>query len=293
MIAILGPTATGKSALAMNIAERVEAEILSVDSMQVYRDMDIGTAKPEPAQRERVTHHMVDVAEPEDAYTVAEFRRQARSALAGSAAPLLLVVGGSGLHFRAVVDPMTFRPVDSAVRANLEREAPDQLVGELLRADPNTPEHVDLNNPRRVRRAVEAWRVGGVTPSELAASPQRRAYGEYRPELRFTGIGIDRADLADGVDARLDRMMAAGLLDEVARLAPRLGRTARQAVGYRQLLPVVTDGGDLADATDAVRRATMTLVKRQRTFFRRDPRLRWFDAGDPDLAGRVMAEAGL
>lgn len=277
----------------MAVAERIGAEILSVDSMQVYRGMDIGTAKPTVEERRRVRHHMVDVAEPEDSFTVAEFRRQARRALEGSEAGTVLIVGGSGLHFRAVVDPMTFPPSDPELRRLLEAADHEALVSELVAADPEAGEVVDLANPRRVIRAVEALRLAGLTPSQLAASDTRRRYARYQPELGFAGVALDRDDLAARVDRRLEEMRTAGLLEEVERLAPRLGPTAGEAVGYRQLLDVVRGRAGPDEGFQAAKRATMRLVKRQRTFFRRDPRLRWVRSDAEDPLAVIREEWGL
>ncbi len=289
MIALVGPTASGKSRLALQIAQRCDAEVLSVDSMQVYRGMDIGTAKPTPAQRAAIPHHMIDTVEPEAPYSVADFREAARAAVAGSTADVLLIVGGSGLHFRALVDPMTFLPFDPTLRQEIAATAEDVLVAELLAADPTAAEHVDMHNPRRVGRAVEALRLAAVTPSQRAATSVARRYRDYVPELSFVGFGVERAGVARAVDNRLRAMRSAGLLSEVRRLAPRLGPTARAAVGYRQLLDVVDGAIDEDAGFEAVRRATMRLVKRQRTFFRRDPRLTWLDADATDNVEAVMA----
>lgn len=292
-MAIVGPTASGKSDLAMTIAEKVGASILSVDSMQVYRGMDIGTAKPAAAERARVRHHMIDIAEPEEVFSVAEFRAAARAAIADDPVPVMLVVGGSGLHFRSVVDPMTFRPTEAAVRAALEGEDPDRMREELLAADPGAAAEVDLANPRRVLRAVETLRITGLTPTQWAGSEERRRYRSYEAELEFVGIALDSPDLEGRVATRLDLMREAGLLAEVEQLAPRLGPTAAQAVGYAQLLAVVEGRQSPDEGFLAARRATMGLVKRQRTFFRRDPRLTWLDPTAPDLAEAAMTLLGL
>jgi tRNA dimethylallyltransferase len=289
-LAILGPTATGKSRLALALAERIGAEILSVDSMQVYRGMDIGTAKPTTEERQRVRHHMIDVADPVDPFTVADFRHQARAALARSQADTVLIVGGSGLHFRSVVDPMTFAPSDPEVRAEIEGEKLDALVSELVTADPSAGSLVDLANPRRVIRAVETLRLSGRTPSQLSASDSRRRYARYEPEIPFRAIALDRDDLETRVTVRLQAMRSAGLLDEVEELAPRLGPTACLAVGYRQLLPVVRGQTSPETGFADAERATMRLVKRQRTFFRRDPRLTWIDGTSPELIQRALEE---
>lgn len=277
----------------MAVAQRCGASILSVDSMQVYRGMDIGTAKPSHLERDTVPHHMVDVADPGDDYSVAEFRREARRALAEDEAGLVLVVGGSGLHFRSVVDPMSFRPTDAVVKRELEEVDLEGLVDELLAADPLAGEHVDLANPRRVRRSLESVRLGGPTPSAWAATESQARYRRYEPEVEFVGFGIDRTDIAAAVGDRLASMRSQGFLAEVERLAPRLSRTASQAVGYRQLLEVI--GGTMSEEEGfrEAERATMALVKRQRTFLRRDPRLRWLEAGSSDLADLIIGEAGL
>ncbi len=275
----------------MEIAERVGAEILSVDSMQVYRVMDIGTAKPTPDERERVRHHMIDIAEPEEPFTVARFRRLARQAIEHTTAPVVLIVGGSGLHFRSVVDPMVFRPFDPQVRAEIEKGSVEELIRELEAADPDAGRYVDFSNPRRVKRAVEALRVGGVTPSALAVTEERRRFHEYRPELPFVGFGIDTDNIEGRVEERLATMRRAGLLEEVERLAPRLGPTAAQAVGYKQLLPVVRGELDVESGFQEAARATLRLVKRQRTLFRRDPRLKWLDGNDETAVETVLREA--
>lgn len=261
--------------------------------MQVYRGMDIGTAKPTAEEQHRVPHEMIDVAEPETEFTVAEFRQAARGALERKAAPVVLIVGGSGLHFRSVVDPMSFRPTDPVLRADLETTPVETLVAELLAADPAAGDHVDLSNRRRVLRGIEALRLAGTTPSGWASTDERRRYQAYEPDLEFVAFALDSQDPAPAISSRLAEMRDAGFLAEVERLAPRLGRTASQAVGYRQLLEVVKGRAGAEEAFEAAERATMALVKRQRTFFRRDPRLRWLNAGQPDLADTIMKEAGL
>lgn len=279
--------------MALEVAERVGATIVSVDSMQVYRGMDIGTAKPTTEEQLRVPHEMIDIAEPDTEFTVAEFRQTARAALERKTSPVMLIVGGSGLHFRSVVDPMSFRPTDAALRAELETLPVETLVAELLAADPAAGHHIDLSNRRRALRGVEALRLTGTTPSEWASTDDQRRYRAYEPELEFVGFALDNQDPAPAISSRLAQMRDAGFLAEVERLAPRLGRTASQAVGYRQLLEVVRGRAGVEEAFVAAEHATMALVKRQRTFFRPDPRLHWLDADQPDLADTIMKEAGL
>ncbi len=280
---MLGPTAAGKSDLALALAERLGAEILSVDSMQVYRGMDIGTAKPTREERERVPHHMIDLAEPEEEFTVARFQREARAVIDHTTRPLI-IAGGSGLHFRAVVDPMRFPPHDAEVRARLERRPAGELVEELLAVDPEAGRYVDLANPRRVVRALEIWELTGDTPSGRARTAEAADLRAYRSELPVRAVGVDPgAELADRVRRRLTEMRRAGFLEEVERLAPRLGRTASQAVGYRQLLDVVEGRVYVDEGFARAEAATLALARRQRTFFRRDPRIRWLPwTGDLD-----------
>lgn len=261
----------------MEIARRRPVEILSVDSMQVYRGMDIGTAKATAEERAQVTHHMIDVADPEDEFTVAEFRELAHRRIGESNAEVILVVGGSGLHFRSIVDAMSFRPHHPRIRAQVEAEPLDDLVSELEAADPHAGDHIDLSNPRRVRRSVETLRAGGPTPSRLDATPERRRFRAYEAERDFIGFALDLPDIEPTITARLDRMRRHGFLEEVESVAPRMGRTASQAVGYRQLLEVVEGKVDEETGFEEAKRATMRLVKRQRTHFRRDPRLEWLD----------------
>lgn len=293
---MLGPTAAGKSALAEILAERIGGEIVSVDSMQVYRGMDIGTAKPSLATREQIRHHLIDVAAPDEEVTVARFQEEGRAALDDIAArgATAIVTGGSGLHFRSLVDPLTFPPTDSVARTQLEAEEPEELRAELLDADPEAGRVVDLDNPRRVLRAVEVLRLTGATPTERAAGAEAEAVRSYQPTRSFTAVGVDPGDLlAERVAVRFDRMLDDGLLGEVAALQGRLGRTAAQAVGYRHLLEVVAGDSDLASARERAITATVALAGRQRTFFRRDPRVRWLpwhhDAGHmADEATRAL-----
>ena len=268
--------------------------------MQVYRGMDIGTAKPTPAERAEVPHHLVDVAEPEIAFTVADAQaigRRVLDELAERDVPAL-IVGGSGLHFRALVDPLEFPPSDPALRLELEALAPADAVEALLGADAAAGDLVDLENPRRVVRALEIHRLTGRTPSERAATPEARAVRAYESVVPVVPVGLDPGDdLGTRVTERFDRMLERGLVDEVRDLAPRLGPTSRNAVGYRQLLPVVAGERDLTEGRRRCIDATTSLARRQRTFFGRDPRLRWMEwDDDADTRTRqvevVLEEAG-
>jgi tRNA dimethylallyltransferase len=264
----------------MEIARRVGAVIFSVDSMQAYRGMDIGTAKPSSADRREVPHELIDIADPEVDLTVPVFQRLAAERIETYDRPIL-VVGGSGLHFRSIVDPLTFAPHDPEVRAGIEQLEEAVAVDRLVEADPAAGRHVDLRNPRRVTRALEVFELTGMGPSARAERPEAVAVREYRPLRPFVGIGVDPGDdISERVTARVEVMMDAGLMDEVTGLAPRLGRNASQAVGYAELLEVIAGKATLGEAIEAIATNTMKLVRRQRTWFRRDPRVTWLT---PDI----------
>ena len=289
---MLGPTASGKSEVALRFAEEIGAEIISVDSMQVYRRMNIGTAKPAVAEQARVRHHGIDLVEPSDSFSVADFQEVGRAALNASDGPMV-IAGGSGLHFRALVDPMRFRPHDADVRADIEELSHREGVARLMALDADAGRHLDLANPRRVIRALEIAALTGETPTARASGPEQERLSRYESLFDFRAIALDPdLGLTRRVDQRLSEMLESGLLSEVADLAPELGRTARQAVGYKELLPVVAGEVPVEDGMEAARRATLALAKRQRTYFRRDPRLVWLPWSDSaDERYRSAAEA--
>ena len=280
--------------MAIEVALRIGAEVISVDSMQVYRGMNVGTAKPTHVERRGVTHHMIDVADPEDEFSAAEFRRMARAIVSESERPLI-IAGGSGLHFRALVDPMTFAPTDTQLRERLEERPLEELVAELGAADVDAGRHVDLANRRRVVRAVEIYRLTGETPSGRHASAEAGKLRDYVPELEFKAVGIDPGQEIEGrIARRLADMRMGGLVEEVAGLRNRLGRTARTAVGYAEMLDYLDGAMTLDEAFAATEQSTRRLARRQRTWFQRDPRIRWLPwLGDPTAhAERVMETIG-
>jgi tRNA dimethylallyltransferase len=275
VLAILGPTASGKTELAIKIAERIGAEVLSVDSMQVYRGMDIGTAKPSLIERRGIRHHMIDVVDPESEFTVAEFRRQGRAVMDSADSPLI-IAGGSGLHFRALVDPMTFAPTDPGLRLELEGSQLADLVSELKLADPAAESHVDFANLRRVIRAVEILRLSGETPSQRATTIEAENIRRYVADVDFAAVGVDAGDTTETrIDTRLVDMRRSGMTDEVIGLRGRMGRTARGAVGYRELLSHLEGTSTEEEAYRLAATGTKKLARKQRTWFRRDPRVRW------------------
>lgn len=294
MLAVLGPTASGKTSLAIEIALRLGAEIISADSMQVYREMDIGTAKPTLIERRGVPHHLIDVVDPEHEFTVAEYRRLGREVIESTEAPLI-VTGGSGLHFRALVDPMSFAPTEEALRADLEARPLGALVAQLVEMDPEAGDHVDLDNKRRVVRALEVADLTGETPSRRARSAEAEDLRRYVPDIEFTAVGVDPGSgLDERVERRLAEMRRGGLLEEVRGLRHRLGRTARSAVGYREILQHLEGKLTLDEAFEAIGQSTRRLARKQRTWFQRDPRIRWIPWMDdePDRVERAMEMFG-
>ncbi len=288
-MAVLGPTASGKTKLAVELARRLDAEIISVDSMQVYRGMDIGTAKSDIVERRGVVHHMIDVVDPDQEYSVAEFRDLARDTIKASEGPVI-IAGGSGLHFRAIVDPMSFAPTEPELRRELEADDLESLVAWLEERDPDAGAVVDLQNKRRVVRAVEIARLTGELPTERAASAEADDLARYVPELEFTAVGIDPgADLDQRISGRLASMRSGGLLEEVSALKGRLGKTASLAVGYRELLAHLDGQLELEEAFVEIERNTLRLAKKQRTWFQRDPRIRWIPwTNSEDQVERAM-----
>ena len=282
-VALVGTTASGKSALALALARRDPAiEIVSADSMQVYRGMDIGTAKPTPAERAEVPHHLVDVVDPWDDFTVVRFAAAARAAVAGISARgrRALLVGGTGLYLRSVIDDLQVPARFPEVRAVLDAD-PDTpgLHRRLAGLDPVAAGRMEPTNRRRVVRALEVTLGSGRPFSSFG--PGLDAYPPSAYLL--VGVRLPRDVVAARIAARYRQQMEDGFLDEVRRLLadPRgLSRTARQALGYRELCSHVEDGVPLDEAVELAVRRTRRFARRQASWFGRDPRIHWLDAGD-------------
>lgn len=292
LLALVGPTASGKTEAAIAIAERLSAEIVSVDSMLVYRGMDVGTAKPSSEQRARVRHHLIDVAEPEEAFTVARYQALARDAIEGIQARgrRVLLAGGSGLYLRAVVDDLELPATDPAVRGRLESDAERvgalHLYERLAERDPAAAERIEPANVRRTVRALEVAELTGRPFSSFAA-----AWDRYDPErVRSAGVAMAREALVARVESRVGAMLERGLLDEVRTLVGRgLGGwlTASQAIGYAEFARHLAGELTLEDAVAGTIKRTKALARRQLAWFRRDPRVTWFEAG-PAGAGAIV-----
>jgi tRNA dimethylallyltransferase len=278
-LAIVGPTASGKSALALEVARALgDVEIVSIDSMQVYRGLDIGTAKSTAAERAVVPHHLVDVADPGEEWSVARFQQETRAAVADieRRGHRALLVGGTGLYVQAVVDPLTFPPEDRAVRdAILART--DDTYAELARLDPVAAARIDPANERRIARALEVIEVTGRPFSSFGSGLQE--FGPTVFPVRMAGVWLPRAVLAERIVQRVAAMRDAGLVDEVGALsaAGELSRTAAQAIGYQEILQhLAGEEPSLDAALEAVVVRTRQFARRQRMWFRRDPRIHWF-----------------
>lgn len=284
-LALVGPTASGKTEAALLVAGRLGAEILSIDSMVVYRGMDLGTAKPTADQRARVSHHLLDLVEPSEPFSAAAFQAAAREAADDvrrrGRAPLL--VGGSGLYYRAVVDDLEFPGTEPAVRRELEREAvavgAARLHTRLAGFDPVAAARIEPGNVRRTVRALEVASITGRSFSSFAGAWER--YPADR--VRAAGVRLQPDVLARRIDARVRAMLAAGWLEEVRALREAgFGGwlTSTQAIGYAELIRHLAGELVLDEATALIVRRTKSLARRQMAWFRRDPRIRWFDVGD-------------
>lgn len=291
VLAIVGPTAAGKSALALDLAPGLNAEIVSIDSGAVYRGMDLGTDKPSAADRERVPHHMMDIVDASRTVSVAEFQSAARHAIEGIAARgrVPLLTGGSGLYFRAVVDPLAFPPTDPAVRRRLSAEAaeasgPEMLFSLLEESDPEAAARISPANVRRVVRALEVMEITGRRFSDFKENWDRY---ESIYDLTVSGLCLPRDELYRRTDARVERLFDSGLVDEVKALDAsgcRRSLTSVQALGYAQTLDYLDHKISLEDAIERTKLRTRRFARRQLTWFRADPRVRWFES-DPKGAG--------
>ncbi|MEV6900067.1 tRNA (adenosine(37)-N6)-dimethylallyltransferase MiaA [Amycolatopsis sp. NPDC051372] len=290
-VAVVGPTATGKTALAVELALALGGEVVNADALQLYRGMDLGTAKATEAERRGVPHHLLDVLEVTETASVAAYQRDARRViedlLAAGRVPVL--TGGSGLYVQAVLDDLKFPGTDPAVRARLEAEATERgtatLYARLAEKDPVAAAAILPTNTRRIVRALEVMELTGEPFSANLPKPGPARYGTV-----LVGIDREATELDGRVDLRVARMFEAGLVDEVRELEARglrEGKTASRALGYQQVLAEFDGEGDFAAAAAATAQATRRFVRRQRSWFRRDKRIQWFDGASPDLAARV------
>lgn len=291
VVAILGPTAAGKSALSITIAHALNGEVVNCDSMQLYRGMDIGTAKLTRAERESVPHHLLDIWPITQPASVAEYQVLARAAiddiLDRGKTPLL--VGGSGLYVRAVLEEFHFPGTDLGLRGSLEAElarvGPQALHDRLVEADPEAAARILPTNGRRIVRALEVISLtGGPFTAALPSSPK-----PFYPSVQ---IAVDRPDLDERIAQRVAKMWEQGFVDEVRRLEKaglRDGRTAARALGYSSILGFLAGEQTEQEAFEETVLGTRRFVRRQRSWFRRDPSVLWLDGTSPDLVDEALA----
>jgi tRNA dimethylallyltransferase len=305
-VCIMGPTCTGKTALALHLAERYPVEVVSVDSALVYRGMDVGTSKPSPAERAAVPHHLIDVCDPSEPYSAGRFRRDALECIARirGRGRVPLLVGGTMLYLRALTHGLAPLPeADAAVRARIDAEARRSgwpaLHARLGEVDAAAAARIRPLDAQRIQRALEVWTLTGERLSDL----QRRAEPAPLRLARFALLPVEREALYRRINARFDAMMAAGFLEEVQRLRDRGDLDADlpslRAVGYRQLWQHLEGRATLEEAVEAARQATRNLAKRQLTWLRADPDISWIralEAGElvpiSDALNRACGKSG-
>jgi tRNA dimethylallyltransferase len=295
VVAVIGATAAGKSELSLRLARELDGEVINADSMQLYRGMDVGTGKLTLAERDGVPHHLLDIWDVSEPASVSEYQRLARASVADilgrGRTPIL--VGGSGLYVRAVIDNLDFPGTDAAIRSRLEAEletiGPGVLHGRLATVDAAAAAAILPSNGRRIVRALEVI--------ELSGRPFSATLPDYSAVLPAVQIGLDvpRPELDRRIEARVRQMWKDGLVDEVAELADaglRAGRTASRALGYAQVLRFLDGEWPESQAESETVRATRRFARRQESWFRRDPRVRWLAAGEPVLAAAALAAVG-
>ena len=290
VVSIVGPTASGKTGLGIAVAKALackgeQAEIINADAYQMYRGMDIGTAKASPEEQAQVRHHLIDIIEPDDAMSVARFQELAREKIAELQArgvrPIL--VGGSGLYARAAIDDISFPGTDPQVRKALEErekaEGAGALFDELKVKDPEAAARMDPHNPRRTIRALEVIEVTG--------RPYSASLPHYRYVIPTVQIGLDLS--REELDRRTKQMLEGGFIEEVERIRPKLGITAAKALGYQQVVDYLDGLRDLNDTFMDIAQKTKRLARKQMGWFGRDPRIHWLQALNPALLDNAMA----
>jgi len=290
---LVGPTAVGKTGASILMAGELGTEIISADSMQIYRHMDIGTEKPTPEQLSAVRHHMIDIAEPSEDFSAGRYIEMARHVIDGLHAEgrVPIVVGGTGLYVRAMTRGLFDGPeADWGLRQELLNEAPGELYRRLAALDPEAAASIEPENTRRVVRALEVCIKSGRPVSEL------RREGTNPLPYRFIKLALmrDRAELYAMIDERVDRMLARGLLDEVRSvMGMNPARTPMQAIGYKEVAAHLSGEYPLQEAIRLIKRNTRRYSKRQMTWFRAEPDLKWVDVTGIEEAGEVYGRLGV
>lgn len=289
LVIICGPTATGKSDLALEVAEKFNGEVINADSMQLYRGMDIGTAKLTIAQRREIPHHLLDVLSVKEDASVAQYQSLARAAIdeIQSRGKVAIVVGGTGLYIKSIIDEMNFPETDPVLRKKLEDEAEllgtAELYSRLRLLDPEAAAAIEPGNTRRIIRALEVIEVTGKPYSANLPSDTSIRF----PDALHIGLAMERSSLAPRIEARVHRMFDQGLVDEVRALVAQgllEGTTAQRAIGYAQTIALIDGEISQSQAIEETIVATRQYVRRQETWFKRDQRIQWIGEGVPRLA---------
>ena len=299
IVVVCGPTASGKTALSIALAKAFGGEVVSADSMQIYRGMDIGTAKPTLEEREGIPHHMLDVAEPGESYSVSRYVQEATACVEDilSRGKLPIVCGGTGLYIDGLIRGTDFQPAgtDNGIREELEKEWEEQgaeaMMARLAAVDPDSAERLHLSDKRRILRALEVYLATGET---ITAHNARTKAIPPRFEAVMIGLNTQPRDILYGrIDRRVDVMLEQGLLQEVQTLLEKglLEGTAAQAIGYKELLAHFRGEMTLEAAADLIRQKSRNYAKRQLTWFRRDERVKWIVYNAPQAAQAVLQEA--
>lgn len=286
LISIVGPTAIGKTNFAVGLAKKFDAEIISADSRQFYKEMTIGTAKPTRSEMKGVVHHFVDFLGVDENYSAGKFEEQAIAKIEKlhRSNPLVIMVGGSGLYVDAVlkgIDPIPSNPeIRIALQKELSQNGIEKLQNELLQRDPQHHMFMDINNPQRLVRALEVCRHTGKTYTSF----RKRVAKSRSFEVIKIGMTANREEIYKRINQRVDQMISAGLLDEVKSLTTVKNLNALQTVGYKELFEYLDDTTDLATAIENIKRNTRRFAKRQMTWFNKDSEIQWFDIEQLDAA---------
>ena len=285
LAAIVGPTAVGKTRIAIEVAKRLNAEIISCDSMQIYRGLDIGTAKASPEEQNGIVHHLIDVVEPDEDYSVARFQEQAKSIIQdlNQKQRLPLLVGGTGLYYQALVDDYTFYPLESHQKIRrqwntiIKEKGLDYAYNYLQSIDPGYAATISPNDQKRIVRAIEVYQLTGQPFSAL----QTKSQHTYR--LAVVGLYLEREQLYHRINLRVEQMLAGGLIKEVTLLRDKgynLNHNSMQALGYKQVFSYLEGFLSEEEMLDEIKRETRRYAKRQLTWFRKDPRIHWINPGE-------------
>ena len=281
VVVIVGPTASGKTAVSIELAKKINGEIISADSMQIYKYMDIGTAKPTLEEMQGIKHYMLDVVMPDETFNVAKYKSMAESAIEGilKKGKVPIIVGGPGLYINTLVDGIEFAdvPGDEEYRNELiekgYREGAMSIYKELEKIDSESAKKIDPNNIRRVARAIEIYKVTGKTKTQLDIESRK----EVKYDYRLFGMEWDRETLYNRIDLRVDKMIEAGLIDEVRNVTEKfkISNTAVQGLGYKEVIEYLNGNISYEEMIEKLKLETRHYAKRQLTWFRRDKRIKW------------------